>query len=204
MHGIFGASVSEAVWWACTSPPTRQLIVTEMHIACRRSPQLLTLSISAGCAHACRCVASVLLGRALASPTLAVHLCIRDIMLRATSRILSRTKNVFRILTTSRSFPHIRQYSVPTLPSSRCTVTAIATCIVFSQSPGLQLYSYRRIGATTLTGYRSSEDQDLCRSNPRNSEDPQRVRRESEDFNVGGNKREPAVPLRRRNIGTKG
>ena len=62
-------------------------------------------------------------------------------VLRATSRILSRTKNVFCILTTSRSFPHIRQYSVPALPSSRCTVTA--TCIVYSQSPGLQLYSYR-------------------------------------------------------------
>ena len=37
----------------------RQLIVTEMHIACHRSPQLLTLSISAGCAHARRCVASI-------------------------------------------------------------------------------------------------------------------------------------------------
>ena len=36
-----------------------QLIVTEMHIVCRRSPQLLTLSISAGCAHAHRYVASV-------------------------------------------------------------------------------------------------------------------------------------------------
>ena len=36
----------------------RKLIVTEMHIACRRSPQLLTLS--AGRAHARKCVSSVL------------------------------------------------------------------------------------------------------------------------------------------------
>ena len=51
-----------------------------------------------------------LLGRARASPTLAVHLCSRD-MLRATSRIISWTKNVFRILTYVTVISALRHYS---------------------------------------------------------------------------------------------
>ena len=113
---------------------------------------------------------------------------------------LSRTKNVYSLR--HGHFPHIRQYSVPTLPSSRCTVTA--TCIVFSQSPGLQLYSYRyrRYDADWLSFFGRSRSMSF--EPPKQQPPKQRVRRESEDFNVGGNKREPAVPLRRRNIGTKG
>ena len=59
------------------------------------------------------------------------------------------------------------------------------------------MLSYLKGIIRTLTGYRSSEDQDHHPYEP----PKQRVRRESEDFNVGGNKREPAMPLRQWNGG---
>ena len=73
-----------------------------------------------------------------------------------------------------------------------------ATFIVYS-------YIVTAIGATTLTGYRSSEDQVFHPYEPPKQQPPkQRVRRENEEFNVRRNKQEPAVPLRWRNIGRKG
>ena len=92
-------------------------------------------------------------------------------MLCTISRILSWTKKVFRILTYITvifcTYFIILRVPVPSLvctmyhvTSSRRTVTAM--CIVYSYVTA--------IDATTLTGYRSSEDQDQCVSSVRTPE----------------------------------
>ena len=118
--------------------------------------------------------------------------------LRATSHILSQTKNVFHILTVISVHTSLFR-ACYAYTSSRCTVTAtyIARALVYS-------YIVTAIGATTLTGYRSSEDQDQCRTNPRTATPETASEERERRLQLRRNKREPTMPLRQRNIGRKG
>ena len=150
----------------------------------------------------------MLLGRALASPTLAVHLCSRDIYnyhdvaCDLPYNIVDQ-KCISYTHYTSRSFPHC--VIIPRVYKHVYTcmyVTSSRRTYMLQHVYSLQLAASARlyIGATTLTGYRSikiSSVRTPQNSNPRNSE---RGERAKTSMSVG---REPAVPLRRRNIGRK-
>ena len=102
---------------------------------------------------------------------------------------------------TSRSFLHICHYSTGT-----CTYHVTLSRCTYSHSHvySLQLYNYRYryYDADWLSFFGRSRSHPY--ESPKQQPTKQRVRRESEDFNVGGNTREPVMPLRWRNIGRKG
>ena len=141
-------------------------------------------------------VAESTLGRACEPHTIiiAVHLCSLVVMLRATSRILSRTKNVFRILTTSRSFPH---YVI--IPPYRVPVTYHPRYAVASQ-PSASLQLAREREKERERGKERWRRRERT-ATPETASEPERERRLQR---LREQAAEPAVPLRRRNIGRKG